>query len=278
MSDWRVVARLTVADWGPPAAPVVLALHGLTSTSQVWGAMAKALPGIRVVAPDLPGRGGSEQTPAKPGLPGHAQAVLRVADELALRDVVVVGHSMGAFLAPLVAAKLGDRARRVVLLDGGIPPDRSPLLGRAVIRATFWLAARRLDRRWDDLESYAKVAEGDAIANRPDLHPAMLEWAGHMLGGPPGAQRPRLLRSRLTADAADSLAGPPTLDALAGSATPVHAIAATHGATDKAKPFLSDAALARGKQLLPRLTTERVEANHVTLLFDQRVFATVAGR
>src|SRR5262245_4889516 len=96
MNARRVVAGLAMAEWGPASgSPVVLALHGLTSTSEVWRAVAGALPNMRVVAPDLPGRAGSTEVPAGPGLPGHAQAVLRLADELQLHDVIVVGHSMG---------------------------------------------------------------------------------------------------------------------------------------------------------------------------------------
>jgi hypothetical protein len=65
--------------------------------------------------------------------------------------------------------------------------------------------------------------------------------------------------------------GPPTLGALAATDHPVHLIAAARGAHDGAGPFLSDAALAAGRAELPRLTTERADANHLTLLFDPAV-------
>jgi lipase len=273
----RVVAGLATADWGPATgSPVVLALHGLTSTSEVWSAMAGALPNMRVVAPDLPGRGGSTDVPTGPGLPGHAQAVLRLADELQLHDVIVVGHSMGAFLAPLVAAKLGDRARGVIMLDGGVAPARTLMLRRPFVRLLFGAATRRLGRRWSSVEKYADSTEGKAVANRPDLHQAMLAWSAYLLAGPPGNLRPRINRERLIDDAADSLSGPPTLGALARTTQPVHLIAATRGAHDNAAPFLTDAALEAGRSQLARLTIERADANHLTLLFDPSVPAAVA--
>jgi pimeloyl-ACP methyl ester carboxylesterase len=43
--------------------PTVLALHGLTSTTKVWSALAAALPEARIVAPDLAGRGGRTPSP-----------------------------------------------------------------------------------------------------------------------------------------------------------------------------------------------------------------------
>lgn len=277
MNERRVVAGLAMADWGPPAgSPVVLALHGLTSTSEVWSAMAGALPHMRVVAPDLPGRAGSVSVPIGPGLPSHAQAVLRLADELQLHDVIVVGHSMGAFLAPLVAAKLGDRARSVIMLDGGVAPARTLMLRRPIVRLLFGAATRRLDRKWSSVERYVATAEGKATDNRPDLHQAVLDWGAYMLAGPPGALRPRLDRERLIDDAADTLAGPATLGALARTVQPVHLIAATRGAHDNAAPFLSDAALEAGRSQLQRLTIERADANHLTLLFDPSVPAAVA--
>ncbi|MCO8274969.1 alpha/beta hydrolase [Actinoplanes sp. TRM 88003] len=268
----RVVAGLSCAEWHPGAMPTVLALHGLTSTSQVWSELAGALPGIRVVAPDLAGRGGSRHASTGTGLAGHAAAVVAVAEDLGLGDITLVGHSMGAFLAPLVAARLGERVRRVVLADGGVPPDPSPLLRRPVVRGIFTLQGLLLRRRWRSAEAYVEAVEGKAVRARPELRPVVREWAAYLLDG---NGRARLDPKRLVADAVDSLAGPATLPALRESTVPVHLLAASHGAHDGAAAFLSDAALQRAQGLLPRLTTERVAANHVTLLADPRLVAAV---
>ncbi|MET0419853.1 MAG: alpha/beta fold hydrolase [Actinoplanes sp.] len=270
----RPIAGLACADWNPGGSPTVLALHGLTSTSEVWRAFAEALPQARVIAPDLPGRGGSVDVRTGPGLAGHAAAVVRVADELDLDDIVLVGHSMGAFLAPLVAAGLDARVRRVVLLDGGVAPERSAMMRRPVVRALFWLQTRVLTRRWRDVEAYVNAMERHAIVNRPDLRPRLLEWADYMLAADPsGGVRARVDRRRLLDDAVDALTGPATLPALAGLPMPVHLIVAAHGKDDRAKPFISDASLAAGQAALPRLTAERVAGNHLTMLFDPAVAA-----
>jgi lipase len=267
-AERREIAGLTCASWHGSQTPVVLCLHGLTSTSEVWSAFAAALPHARVIAPDLPGRGGSVDAPAGPGLAGHAEAVVRLADELALDDIVLVGHSMGAFLAPLAAYALGKRVRKVVLMDGGVAPEQTIVVKRPVVRVVFKLQTRLLDRRWRDVRSYVDAVEGKAIANRAELRPRMVEWASYMLGGPPGALRPRVDLARLVADATDALAGEKTLPALRDLGVPVHAILAAHGKDDRAKPFISDRALAAGHACLPRLTSERVRANHLTMLFD----------
>jgi lipase len=262
------VGGLTVAEWNPSGSPVVLCLHGLTSTSQVWSAFAASLPQARVIAPDLPGRGGSVDVRAAAGMAGHAAAVTRLADELALDDIVLVGHSMGAFVAPLIAYALTQRVRKVVLMDGGVAPQQSLALKRPVVRALFTVQSRLLDRRWPDVPAYVNAVERKAIANRPELRAHMVEWGAYMLAGPPGALRPRVNSARLIADAADALAGAKTLPVLRDLAMPVHAILAAHGKDDRSKPFISDRALASAHACLPRLTSERVEANHLTMLFD----------
>lgn len=266
------VAGLVVAEWGDPEAPAVLALHGLTSTSQSFNGLAALRPDLRVVAPDLPGRGGSVRAAAGTGLPGHVAAVRAVADELGLDDVALVGHSMGAFLAPLVAADLDGRVRRVVLVDGGVAPARSVLLKRPMVRTLFTVQLRLVDRRWPSAQAHVDKVEGRAITARPDLAPALLEWAEYSLDED---GRPRLDARRLTADAVDALAGAPTLPALAGSDVPVHLVAAARGADDTKGEFLSDTAIALALEKVPRLTWERSDTNHVTVLFDPGVGAAL---
>ena len=74
----------------------------------------------------------------------------------------------------------------------------------------------------------------------------------------------------------DSLSRPPHLPLLQRTAAPVHLVAAAHGADDARAPFLSDEAVASAARVVPRLTWERVPANHATMLFDPAVAASVA--
>jgi lipase len=268
---------LAVRSWGDPQPeqPVVLALHGLTSTSAVWADLATRLPDVPVLAPDLPGRGLSVAAQAGPGLPGLAAEVIRVVDELGLRRVVVLGHSMGSFLAPLVVDQLDARAVGTVLLDGGVPPEPSLLLNPLVVRTLFTLQMRRVVRTWPDVDRYTAAAEGGATANRPDLHPGFRAWAEAVLEPDGSGWRPRLDPRRLVADSIDTLARPPHLARLGKSSAPVHLIAADHGADDSKPPFLSDRAIGAGSRVIPRLTWERVDANHATMLFDPAAAAAV---
>jgi pimeloyl-ACP methyl ester carboxylesterase len=90
-----------------------------------------------VYALDLPGMGYSEIVPgASYEEPAMRAAVRRLLTQLDLRDVTLLGESMGAVLALTAAADLPDRVRRVVAVNaydypGGIA--RSGLLARLIV-------------------------------------------------------------------------------------------------------------------------------------------------
>jgi pimeloyl-ACP methyl ester carboxylesterase len=90
-----------------------------------------------VYALDLPGMGYSEIVPgASYEEPAMRAAVQRLLTQLDLRDVTLLGESMGAVLALTTAGDLPDRVRRVVAVNpydyaGGIL--RSGLLARLIV-------------------------------------------------------------------------------------------------------------------------------------------------
>jgi len=90
-----------------------------------------------VYALDLPGMGHSQIVPgASYDEPALRAAVTRLITELDLRDVTLLGESMGAVVALTAAAGLPDRVRRVVAVNaydfaGGIA--RSSLLARLIV-------------------------------------------------------------------------------------------------------------------------------------------------
>ncbi len=90
-----------------------------------------------VYALDLPGMGYSQIVPgASYEEPAMRAAVKRLITQLGLRDVTLLGESMGAVLALTTAADLPELVRRVVAVNpydyaGGIA--RSSLLARAIV-------------------------------------------------------------------------------------------------------------------------------------------------
>ncbi len=102
----------------------LLFLHGVGNQGSSWFEVAPAFAGkYRVVVPDLPGHG--ESAPVSGDLPmativgGAERLLLEVTAE---RKAIVVGNSMGAWIATLLALKHPDRVERIVLVNGGALP------------------------------------------------------------------------------------------------------------------------------------------------------------
>jgi pimeloyl-ACP methyl ester carboxylesterase len=110
---------LRVVEWAGGGTPV-LAIHGITSSAWAWPFVASELD-APLVAPDLRGRGRSHHLPPPYGMAAHAEDCAAVVETVVGGPVVVVGHSMGGFVATVLAARRPDLVRALVLVDGGLP-------------------------------------------------------------------------------------------------------------------------------------------------------------
>ena len=136
--------------------PLVLAAHGITSNHRSWGLVAEALGGdATLVAPDLRGRGRSNELPGPYTVARHADDCAALLDHLGAADAVVAGHSMGGFVATALATRHPERVRAVVLVDGGpplaIPAGVDP---DDALAATLGPAMKRLDMTFEDRGAY----------------------------------------------------------------------------------------------------------------------------
>jgi pimeloyl-ACP methyl ester carboxylesterase len=101
--------------------PVLLLLHGYSDSSRSFSLIAPHLVGHRLIIPDLAGHGAS-QAGQGATVADFARDLDCLAGRLALSDVVVVGHSMGAMTAIAFAAVRPDLVRTLVLLSGSLQP------------------------------------------------------------------------------------------------------------------------------------------------------------
>jgi pimeloyl-ACP methyl ester carboxylesterase len=118
---------LHYATWGSYTSPerTIMMVHGVTASSRSFGPCPPVLAaeGWYVIAPDLRGRGLSAKPAHGYNLMQHVEDVLALSDALGLGRLNLVGYSMGARIALILAALNPDRANRLVLVDaGGEPP------------------------------------------------------------------------------------------------------------------------------------------------------------
>lgn len=115
--------RMVYADWGPlDAETVVVCVHGLTRQGRDFDPVAAALAdeGVRVICPDLPGRGRSEPLPniLDDNLARYRDDLLRLLAELGDRPVHWIGTSLGGLLGIILAGS-GAPISRLVVNDIG---------------------------------------------------------------------------------------------------------------------------------------------------------------
>lgn len=236
--------RIHFLDWDGDGSPGVLLIHGLSNTAWSWTPVARRLAVTRrVVAMDLRGHGLSDSPTGRYEPATLAADVLAVAEgsgALASDGVVLAGHGFGGIVAAWAAAALGERCRRLVLVDGGWEDiaastgmdveeflrglDEPPEVLRSM--ATYLAERAGFDpETWDaDQEAAARAtvvetAAGHLVpATRPHALAACVEA---MFAYRPG-EALRAVRAPIVALAATSLApgpGLPPMDVIAIDAT-----------------------------------------------------------
>ncbi len=116
---------LHVDDRG--SGPAVLVLHGGGGPLSVAGFVEAMSARSRVIAPVHPGFGGTPRPDAFDSIEQLADAYAALLERLALTDVLVVGFSVGGWIANALALRAPGRLRGVVLVDGaGIVVDGEP--------------------------------------------------------------------------------------------------------------------------------------------------------
>jgi pimeloyl-ACP methyl ester carboxylesterase len=118
------VSGRTVHVWRDGDGPAAVLLHGFGDDGACWSAVAADLvaDGCTVVAPDAIGHGRSPLPDDEPFTAlRRAADTVALTEQLGLAPALLVGHSMGALTAMLVAADRPDLVRAVVLEDPPLP-------------------------------------------------------------------------------------------------------------------------------------------------------------
>ena len=98
----------------------VLCVHGLTANCRCWDVVASGLTPVHsLLAMDLRGRGLSDKPSAGYSLRRHIQDIFCLLDDLKQDRIILMGHSLGAFISLAFAANFPERTEKIILMDGG---------------------------------------------------------------------------------------------------------------------------------------------------------------
>ena len=282
----RVPGEVELAIWrsGSGEDPAIC-LHGITAQHRTFNAAARYLASSRsLVGVDLRGRGDSEKPESGYGLEVHARDVIRVLDHLGLEDAVIVGHSMGGFVALQTAVSFPSRVRALVLLDSGWPrveaaPEEMSEEQKqeaGAIEEGLERAFRRLDMTFESPEDYLNFWFPNQNLRLEDLPPDLADYYLYDLAQVEGGYSPKASRAAAEEDSSSVSSDAPTLEELRGVGCPVALVRASEGFFPGAVPLVSDDirdAMAGALDL--RLDTVVDGANHYTMLWPEytRVWA-----
>ena len=97
--------------------PALLFLHGFCETGEMWRHFADSLSTqYRVVCPDLPGFGNSPLSDSIQSLEEVAERLEHFLDDQHIQHPIVLGHSLGGYVALALLERMGDRIQAIGLL------------------------------------------------------------------------------------------------------------------------------------------------------------------
>lgn len=248
----------------------VLAIHGITASHLSWPFLAPRLPGVRVVAPDLRGRARSNKLPPPWSIADHADDMARVLDVLQIDRGVVVGHSMGAFVAVRFAAQHPDRVTSILLVDGGLPiPAPVDIPQAELVAHLLGPAGERLTRTYPDPQSYIHEWKQHP-ALRENWNDRVQEYVEYDLDEAPGGFTPSARLEAVATNIVQMSAADGYASALAGLMIPVEFIRAPRGLLNEDTPLYPNPLVESARALLPALRVhEANDVNHYTIVMSE---------
>lgn len=263
---------LRTGEWSG-AGPTVVLLHGLTGSHVSWQLVADELPGYRLLAPDLRGRGRSNDLPGPFGLAAHADDVAAVIESHANQPVLVVGHSMGAFIAVVLAERHPSSVAGLVLVDGGLPFAPTELAHTEAVVATI---RQGLEVTYPDRAAYLESFRAHpAFAH--DWSPEVEAYLDYdLVGEPPHLHRCASLDG-VIADQTD-IVGVDLPAALAGIDVPIRFLHASRGFLDDPPGLYAAETVAEHIVRWPEIGITHVpDVNHYTIVMSRRGASAVAS-
>jgi pimeloyl-ACP methyl ester carboxylesterase len=158
--------RLHYVDWGNPAAPPLLLVHGGQDHCRNWDWLAERLRhDWHIIAPDLRGHGDSQWSPdGHYSMAGYLYDLAQLIHQQQLAPVTIIAHSLGGNIALRYAGIYPEKVKKLVAIEGLGPSPKmmaERLKRRIAERMQRWIdeqrgLAGRMPRRYASIEDAFK--------------------------------------------------------------------------------------------------------------------------
>jgi pimeloyl-ACP methyl ester carboxylesterase len=163
LNNGQAVACYFTGDWAAQT-PLVL-LHGFCEDASIWDNLLPLLGEVPVVRIDLPGFGQSD-LPGQPTIESYAEAVAGALQQLGVTTGLMVGHSLGGYVALAFAAAYPERLAGLGLFHSH-PFADNEARQQARVRGIDMLAAGKRDLYVAQL--FPNLFPPEYVQNNPEI-------------------------------------------------------------------------------------------------------------
>lgn len=258
--------ELAFGYWPGYGAPAV-ALHGLTASHVNFIGVAEKLAGRHaLLGLDLRGRGDSDKPEGPYGPAQHARDVAAAMRAMGLGASIVVGHSMGAFVATALAALDPALVSRLILVDGGYTPDVGSIASASQSGGALELRVAQLSETYPSREAYREFWRKQPHLPASDWNPWVEAFLDYEVEGE-SPVRPKASQAGVRADLLEGFQQQAIADRLESVRTPVALVRAEKGFTPSQPPLYPDAKVVEMRALAPQLADYKIQGTtHYTIV------------
>ena len=267
--------ELAFGYWPGRDRPAV-AVHGITANFMNFVGIAERLQGRKaLLALDLRGRGDSNKPEGPYGFAQHARDVAAAMRAFALGRSVIVGHSMGAFVAAALAAQNPEFVSALVLIDGGYVFKST---GAATESISAALAERihQLTRTYESREAYRAFWKTQPNFPPEEWGPWVEAFLDYEVGGEEPVQ-PKASQPAVLADLMEGAKPAEILDRLRSVRVPVYLLRAETGFTRAQPPLYADSVVNDIRSVIPHVEDRKIAGTtHYTIVLGDHGATEIA--
>jgi pimeloyl-ACP methyl ester carboxylesterase len=208
----------------------------------------------------------------------HARDVAAAMESWGLGPSIIVGHSMGAFIATALAAQNPELVSGLILIDGGYLLDMpAEADAEQVLDAVLAQRITQLQETYPSREVYREFWRQRPNFPAADWGPWTEAFLNYEVGGEAPLLRPKASEAAVRFDVAESFKTAEITARLEALRVPVLLLRAAAGfALDRAQ-LIPDAAVELIRSILPDLVEETIPGTtHYTIVLGERGATRVA--
>jgi len=269
--------ELAFGYWPGRGVPVI-AIHWLTATYISYIGVAERLAGRRpLFAVDLRGRGDSDKPDGPYGMAQHARDVAASMKTLGLGPCVIVGHSMGAFVATALAEQNPELVSGIIMIDGGYVPDLPVGVDATqMLDATLALRISQLSRTYDSRAAFLDFWRTQPNFPPEDWNSWMEAFLNNEVSGDTTV-KPKASGEAVRVDVAEAFKRDEIIARLKSLHVPVLLLRAERGLEPKQPPIYPDAMMPLFRECIPEMKEEMISGTtHFTITLGKRGASRVA--